>query len=488
MAKVELLVAFFLLFAQCLGDDTGLRLAISSKGMDYARQVGVSILEQSLKNLKIPDLSGSERFDIGIGHITVHWSVSNGVVQGLNIPTSALKPGSGDLTLSASGISASATAHINVNDGHDFPHVSASCDMSISFSGVAFSIGIVLGKDSSGHATITSSGCSASVGSAKVDFHGGSSWIYKVVNKIADFDGLIKKNFAPTFCKGVTGAIDEQGNKALESVPVKLQIDKYAQIDYALTENPAYAPTYVATFHKGEFESVAHPTEAPFSPPPLPAISGSDQMVYIWLTDYIANTAGLVYHQMGVLAYNITPEMVPSASPIKLNTSSFEFLIPQLYKQYPNMPMLLTVATTKPPQVDINPASANFTVIGEVNVQVMFPNKTIQSVATLGLTVYMNAFVWVRSNGVKQLVMANVSLLSFSVNVLTSHIGTINTDPLNKAVQWLVKLFIVPAANAYGMKGLELPLVDGLSFVTPKISFGNGYVLISSDISYKPTQ
>lgn len=53
------------------------------------------------------------------------------------------------------------------------------------------------------------------------------------------------------------------------------------------------------------------PVEAPFSPLPLPPVADtSSNMVYVWITDYVANTAGLVYQKAGKLQYKITPEMV----------------------------------------------------------------------------------------------------------------------------------------------------------------------------------
>ena len=56
--------------------------------------------------------------------------------------------------------------------------------------------------------------------------------------------------------------------------------------------------------------SAISPREAPFSPSLLPFESESDKMVYVWLTDYVVNTAGFVYQSAGVLNETITPSMV----------------------------------------------------------------------------------------------------------------------------------------------------------------------------------
>lgn len=482
-----LIVLSLVLPNPALGINPGFRVAITAKGLDYGRQVGVALLESSLRDLSIPDLTGSVKISFGIGHITFTWTVSQVQIQSLSIPTSSLTTGSNGLTLKASSISAKTGGHINVNDGHDFPHVSASTDLDITFSGVSFSVSILFGNDSNGRGTAKTSGCTASVADAHVSFHGGDSWIYKVVNEIADFDKQLRDNFAPQFCKGVTDAINGQLNHALETAPVIVKVDNYAEINYALIQSPVYTTNSITTLHKGEFQSIANPTEAPFSPPPLPPINDTSEMVYIWLTEYVVNTAGLVYHESGFLAYNITPNRVPKGIPLQLNTTSFKLIIPELYNKYPNMAMVLGVKTTKPPQMQIVPTSANLTAVGEVNVQVITPNKTVVSAFVMGLTVYMNAYAWVHPNGTKQVISANITLLKFDFNIISSNIGTISTDLLNNAVQLLVNLFVIPAANIYAGRGLEIPLVDGISFVSPKVSFGEGYVLVSSNVNYKPT-
>lgn len=61
---------------------------------------------------------------------------------------------------------------------------------------------------------------------------------------------------------------------------------------------------------KGEFQSATSPKEAPFSPAPLPPESDSVKMAYVWVTDYLLNTAGLVYQDAGILNETVTPSMV----------------------------------------------------------------------------------------------------------------------------------------------------------------------------------
>ena len=63
---------------------------------------------------------------------------------------------------------------------------------------------------------------------------------------------------------------------------------------------------------QGEFKPVGDPraTLALFVPAPLPPLKKMDKMVYIWLTDYVFNTASFVYHQQRALRTVIKPNDV----------------------------------------------------------------------------------------------------------------------------------------------------------------------------------
>ena len=52
------------------------------------------------------------------------------------------------------------------------------------------------------------------------------------------------------------------------------------------------------------------PVESGLLPTPLPDPSDSNKMLFVWFTDYVANTAGEVYQKAGALEYQLTPDKV----------------------------------------------------------------------------------------------------------------------------------------------------------------------------------
>jgi len=265
-------------------------------------------LEKSLSSLTIPDISGSAGTPIG----SIDYSLSNIKLSGLQIPTSSLTSGSKGLVVTASGISLHVTANWHYRE-HSWPHISDSGSCDVSVSSVSLTVSVEVGVDPKGHPTLSSSGCSFDIGHLDIHFHGGASWLYNLFS--STISDQLKSSLQGQLCSEATSEINTAGNKALESLPVEIQLDKTSEIDYALLAAPLFTSTYIETNHKGEFFSVQDPVEAPYTPPPLPAVTNTSRMMYVWLTDYIANTAGFVYQEAGFLQYNITPSTVSERNP-----------------------------------------------------------------------------------------------------------------------------------------------------------------------------
>jgi hypothetical protein len=53
----------------------------------------------------------------------------------------------------------------------------------------------------------------------------------------------------------------------------------------------------------------------------------TSEMLQMIISDYVPNTAGFTYFNLGMLKTQIINSMIPSWSPVKLNTSSFECIL-----------------------------------------------------------------------------------------------------------------------------------------------------------------
>jgi hypothetical protein len=73
------------------------------------------------------------------------------------------------------------------------------------------------------------------------------------------------------------------------------------------------------------------------------------------------------------------------------------------------------------------------------------------------------------------------------MSLISSNIGTFSIDLLKDTMNAVVTVFVIPLLNTYTHKGLEIPMFDGISFVNPQLVLGQNYLMVSTDINYKPT-
>ena len=157
-----------------------------------------------------------------------------------------------------------------------------------------------------GKPTIHSEGCSASVDSVDVTFHGGASWLYNIFDdQIAH---AIKGQLSKILCAEANKAVNGDAEQALARTKLILSIRHTGVLDYSMLSDPIFATGYVDSYHKGEIYWFGSHKEAPFHPDTFPESFNTSKMAYIWVSDYLMNTAGYVLQNQNILKYYLRPE------------------------------------------------------------------------------------------------------------------------------------------------------------------------------------
>lgn len=476
---ISILTAF-LAFLLIEATNPGVRFRITDKGLQYVDSIAVQVLEEKIKTESIPDISGDA--DTPVGHVS--YSLSSIQFNSLSIPSSAFKtvPGVG-LELQISGASTSLNGDWHYREDH-WPHISGGGSFDLDVSGLTVSLSMKLGADSTGHPTISAASCSSSIGDVNIHFHGGASWLYNLFDSY--IDKKIRETLQDKLCQETSDLININAEKALSTFPVKKAIDKYALINYSLVSNPNVTESYMDLFIKGEFQSTTAPKEAPFSPAPLPTDSESAKMVYIWVTDYLLNTAGLVYQDAGILNETVTPSKLPPNFSYPLNTNTFKLIIPKLYRMYPNCSMKLVAYSTQRPTLSTTSAGVNLLIIGQMESFVRLENGSFVYTFTMGLNISARAKVAVQKNNVT----GHVYTVKVEVSLIRSAIGNIMIDI--ELLQFVLDAFadniIVKQLNKIGEIGFPLPVVDGIEVTNAEIVSGQNFNLIQADVNYSPSR
>lgn len=477
-------VVLLCLAAIAAAQNPGFQIALTNKGLEYAREVALPILIHDLQTMTIPDIHGSAGTPVG----SISYDLTQIHVTGVSIPTSSIVVNTVGINVALSGTSLSLNAHWHYRED-SWPHISDSGTADISASGVTASVTVAVGVSAAHEPTVATQTCTAGIGKLDVTFHGGASWLYNLFSGfIAD---ELKKSLVSQLCGIIKNEIDVEGNKVLSTLPIQEKIDAFSLINFELLSAPALPGDFIATRHKGEFFSIAHPAESPFTPPalPVPAAGSLSRMFYVWVSSYMLESAGWVYEQVGVLNYTVTPSQVPASFPLKLNTSSFRPFIPALFAKYPDMAMELTVAAVgNPLTVDIGAGGLLVVGTGSLSFAVVQPSGAlVPDVFVVDFVLTASGVAWVAGDGTHNSIVANLTLVNVAMTLASSTVGPIALAPLQDVLNLFTEYFLLPAVNKQLNKGFVIPVVDGLTFVNPQVSYADGLIVVDTDVSYKPS-
>ncbi|KAM4031611.1 bactericidal permeability-increasing protein-like [Anomaloglossus baeobatrachus] len=450
----------------------GLVVRITQKGLDYARQQGIIVLQQKLSTIRLPDYSGS--YSVGVlGN--VKYNINSMVITNFQLPSSqvTLLPNVG-LKLSISG------AYIEVHGrwGVRYLFISSDGDFELKVLGISVSVGLSLGSDGSGRPTVSSFDCSANIADMQVHFSGGLDWLINLFDdKIAS---SLRDDMQNMICSQVNDAVKNQLEPVLRSLPVTSKIDDVASIDYSLTGPPIVSADYLDVQLKGEFFEQSKRTPPPFSPQPLSVPDDHNLMVYFAISDYLFNTAGFVYQSAGKLIFNVTDDMIPKDFPVRLNTSSFGNLIPQISKMYPDMLMKLKISSPSAPFLTMKPENVTISPVLDIQAYAIFPNSSLAPLFLLNLSADAVAKVGVNSSRI----VGYLELSSIKITLRQSDVGPFPVEILNVAVNYYISHILLPKVNEILKNGYPLPLLDHIQLSNVMLKLSEHYFLLGADVNY----
>jgi hypothetical protein len=210
----------------------------------------------------------------------------------------------------------------------------------------------------------------------------------------------------------------------------------------------------------------------------------------VWVTSYLANSAGYAYSQAGVLDFTVTPSMIPPTIPIQLNTSSFAAVAPGLAKAHPNAAMLLQFnAQPTPVSTRASTAGMNVTLTFAAEFKVRLANGSDTPAFTLNTTTLAKGDVRCAQNISTKVwsVRFNLTEVALELVLHSTEFGPVDASSLQMLVDYVVQGIVLPQLNHAGSKGIPIPVVDGVQFVNPEIVFGPDWVRVDTDVKYIPS-
>jgi len=251
-----------------------------------------------------------------------------------------------------------------------------------------------------------------------------------------------------------------------------------------MVESPIFTNSYMSLPELGEFFDIVSPSDCPSSNCPLDPLPDfiTSEMIQMIISDFTLNTAGWAFYKIGTFTATVTDSDIPSWSPVRLNTESFKILIPELYETYGSAEMELSLESTQPPfGVFSNTFGASISAVGDLNAIVLTSPSpstafTLSGVISLAGTAQLSGLF----------VIGNLTYLHGNFSLESSSIGKFDVNVLNDLLNLLFSSGVIPKINKQLQSGFPLPTVEGLTFNSPSIGWGDHYFYVSTDVTYTP--
>ncbi|XP_072487666.1 lipopolysaccharide-binding protein-like [Notamacropus eugenii] len=471
--SVSLLLLLEVLCSRVDASNPGIVARITQKGLNYACAEAVTTLEKELLMITLPDFKGDFKIK-HLGRGEYHF-------KSLNIQSVELKNSKLDL-VPGEGLQASiSNAFIHV-DGDwkarkSFLRVSGSFDLRVR--GISISVSLQLSSDSSGRPTVTSKQCRSRIADVDLDVSGKIGWLVNLFQH--QIESKFRKILEDKICEIVKKSVASDLQPFLQTLPVIAKIDEIAGMDYALAGPPQATSYSLDTPFKGEFFRQSHRSPVPFEPPAMKLPEAHDLMVYFGISDRVFNTASKVYWEAGVMNYIITDDMIPSSFSIRLITSSFRALVPQLGKLYPNMPMELQVSSSSPPVMVFSPGNVTLTPVMDLQAFVILPNSLRQPLFLLSVTTTVWATMGVNGS---RLVSSVTPGSSLTMKLKHSDIGPINVPLIQAILDYYATNTLLPTVNENMEIGFPLPLPRNIQLHDLIIQPYQDFLLLGANVQY----
>ncbi|CAK8677703.1 unnamed protein product [Clavelina lepadiformis] len=452
---------------------------LTTAGLNYLKEFGLEEVRKHLRDISLPDESGST--SIKVGH--VDYSLTGMKIIGFNFGTTNIATSPPNrLPLSLYGgfidvVGNWATKLKVIFTIKDHGRFEAKAN------GINIDLTVMFNVDSQGKPQVSAGNCRVDIGGFSVKVHGGASWLYNLILDLAK--SSIKRSLQKQICPSVRKAIDIQAEKALHDLQVTANIFKNINVDYSLVGEPNMTSNSLSQGIKGIFYPKENPEiKFPFPPPVISSpFKANNKMAQVVVSTYSANTFMYSAWKSGLMDIWITKAILPEKfAKYNLTTDLIAPLVPG-FKKFPGRPLKLRLTATNFPQVIIHP---NVTIIkGEgdfLTYIVLKQNETRFEAMNLHITFSVSAAVMIND----EKIVPKLADVSVHLTLKSSAVGKVPVNVVNLLLKGALKVSIMPSLNKYLSQGYLIPSFNGLSTVNSSIMLEKDYVEICSNFKYNP--
>ncbi|CAK9315483.1 unnamed protein product [Citrullus colocynthis] len=426
---------------------------ISQKGLDFLKGLFIDKAISSVIPINLPESEKTVKIPF-VGN--VHMVLSNTTIYQVDVPSSVVKTGESGVSIVASG---------------------ATCDLSMdwrySYSTWLFPRRFLI-KDVLLFRLMAWNACGCSVQDISIKLDGGASWLYQGL--VDAFEEQISSAVEKAICKKLGKGILKV-DSILHAFPKEVQVDDNTSFDITFAEKPLLSNSSIGLKINGLFRKSKKLPIPEYHSETSPSASASctdpSKMFGITIDEAVCNSALALYYNADFMQWSLNEV---SNQPL-LNTAGWRFIVPQLYKKYPNADMSLNITLPSAPVIRISEHQIFATMNIDLIIDVVEGGELIP-VACISLLAHASSTADVLGNNL----VGSIDLNDLEMSLKWSNIGNLHMDLTKPVAQTLVKTTLLPNANVYLRKGLPLPVIHGFMFQNAEVISSNSRIMVCSDI------
>ncbi|KAL6202422.1 hypothetical protein ACLB2K_026130 [Fragaria x ananassa] len=443
---------------------------ISSKGLDFTKDLLIEEAISSIIPLELPQIEKSVKIPL-IGQVDV--ALSNITIYSVDIASSYVETGDSGIALVASGATANLSMHWQYSYTTWLFEVTDNGAASIQVEGMEVGVTLAL-KDQQGSLKLSVLDCGCYVKDISIKLDGGASWLYQGL--VDAFGGQIVSAVEENIAKKVNEGITKL-DSSLQSLPKQIELDDIASLNVTLVDNPVLSNSSIEFQINGLFTTPIDDSTSSLdhkgSLNPLPC-SAPARMVEISLHEDVFNSVSLVYFNANYMNWVINK--IPEQS--LLNTAEWRYIVPQLYKQYPNKDMDLNVTVSSQPIVTVVNNGIDIIVYSDVTIDVI--DDEVIPVACISMHIHASCTPEILRSKLSGIVKLN----DFTTSLKWSKIGNVHMHLVQAVLSTVLRTVVVPYVNLWLWKGLPLPLPHGFTLHNSETFSTNSRLTVYSDVAF----
>uniref|UniRef100_A0A7N0TUE5 Lipid-binding serum glycoprotein C-terminal domain-containing protein n=1 Tax=Kalanchoe fedtschenkoi TaxID=63787 RepID=A0A7N0TUE5_KALFE len=447
---------------------------ISTTGLDFVKDLLITKAISSLTPLHLPDIEKFVKIPfLGSAHV----ALSNITIYDFNVSTSSsyVHPGDAGVEIVTSGVTCGVTMNWYYSLSTWIAPVRILDQGFASVQVEGLEVGLTLGlTNNQGSMKLSLLNSSCDVNNITIDLDGGASLLYQGVVDV--LEGQIGSAMESSITKELVHGVVRL-DSLLQSLPKEIPVEHVAALNVTFVGQPSISNYSIGFAIDGSIMEAGRLGLSNLSKrnlPTLPICNDQSKMLGISVDEAVFNSMSALFYDAGYM--NFVVNTIPDQS--LFNTAGWRFIIPQLYKKFPNDDISMNVSLTAAPFLRIS-QNIDSTVNADLTIDVLDDGNIIP-VACISLVIRASGSVKISGNNLA----GSLKLEDFTMSLKWSKIGSLHMYIIQPVVWSLIETVGLPYVNSHLSKGLPLPIIQGFNLQNAETVFSDSIVVVCSDVTY----